>query len=106
MVLLQYHLVILLLLHHFSVNNVNSGNNLKITYEYNNRFYMHYIYMPVEMVLLMTRNRHFREKSNISLSKNKTCESENSHKHQYENENEYMSKCSQSSNVIELYKYW
>ena len=52
--------------------------------------------MPVEMVLLMTRKRHFREKPNISLSKNKTCESENEH----------VSKCNQSSNVIELCNSW
>lgn len=60
--------------------------------------------MPVEMVLLMTRNRHFREKLNISLPKNKICESENSYK--YENENEHVSKCNLSLNVIELCNSW
>jgi len=65
----------------------NNSNNLKITYESNNRLFIHYIYMPAEMVLLMTRNRYFRKnktafQSNISLSTNKTCECESGSKYE------------------------
>jgi hypothetical protein len=58
---------------------------------------MYHIYMPVEMVLLMTKNRHFINKelavnTNASVSKNKICK--------YENECDD----NQTSNIIELYK--
>jgi len=59
---------------------------------------MYHIYMPVEMVLLMTKNRHFINKelavnTNPSMSKNKICK--------YENEYDD----NQTSNIIELYKF-
>ena len=54
------------------------------------------------MVLLMTKNIHFRNKElvvkpNVSIPKNKLCT-----QCRYENEYDY----NQASNIIELYKYW
>lgn len=64
LVLLLLQQVILLFLR----NSVNSVNNLKITCEYNNRLFMYHIYMPVEMVLLMTKNRYYRKSKTIPIA--------------------------------------
>jgi hypothetical protein len=60
--------------------------------------------MPVEMVLLMTKNRHFINKGLVAkpantIPKNKQHNQCNHCKH--ENEYDY----NQNSNIIELYKY-
>lgn len=65
---------------------------------------MYHIYMPVEMVLLMTKNRHFLNKELVakpanSIPKNKQHTQCNHCK--YDNEYDY----NQASNVIELYKH-
>jgi hypothetical protein len=60
--------------------------------------------MPVEMVLLMTKNRHFLNKELVAkpantIPKNKQHTQCNQCK--YDNEYDY----NQNSNIIELYKY-
>ena len=57
--------------------------------------------MPVEMILLMTKNIHFRNKElvvkpNVSIPKNKLCNQCNQCKYDFD--------YSQASNIIELYK--
>ena len=62
---------------------------------------MYHIYMPVEMVLLMTKNRHFINKGLVVNSNVSQDKSKQSTQCKHENEYDY----NQNSNIIELYKY-
>lgn len=61
---------------------------------------MHCIYMPLEMVLLITKNRYYQKSKSVvdpmpKVSTNKSNKS-----------NEYLSHVAPSSNIIELCNSW
>jgi|LakMenE01Jun11ns_1017448.scaffolds.fasta_scaffold9533024_1 hypothetical protein len=57
---------------------------------------MYHIYMPVEMVLLMTKNRHYYRNKSVDKSTHEVSQSK---------ANEYESQFALPSNIIELCKY-
>jgi hypothetical protein len=62
---------------------------------------MYHIYMPVEMVLLMTKNRHFINKGLVAKPATSMHKNKQHNQCKYDNEYDY----NQNSNIIELYKY-